>query len=310
MLDLLVYLDELLIKNLNSVVVNGYIDIRTFRRIKDRTVGGNVRVGERNSKELDFKDQRDKIEGYKSKHNSCEESQQDGRERSLGFEGRDFDRVEQEIKKISTVFTLHNDLINRMYSNNHMKKISYKSIKNGNVKVGDYVEVTGCIQEVSLPEYIDTVLNSINCYGIDFFNSILDKNNLKSLNFNIIYNLLSGIKNSITQNGSRDLIVKNQDVSILLTINQNNFINNGYSMFDFVQCSCKIYGKVMMIKEDREKCISLLRKSSQENYYEKILNNIEPYLDILRKNNIILPEKPECNIKGKMIMILPMSICI
>ncbi|VYT63994.1 hypothetical protein [Clostridium tertium] len=310
MLDLLVYLDELLIKNLNSVVLNGYIDIRTVKRVKDRTFGGSARISERNSKGLDFKDQRDKIEGYKSKHNSYAENLQDGRENSLGFEGRDFDRVEQEIKKISTVFTLHNDLVNRMYSSKNMKKISYKSIKNGNVKVGDYVEVTGCIQETSLPDYIDTVLNSINCYGIDFFNSILDKTQNKSLNFNIIYNLLNGIKNSITQNGSRDLIVKNEDISILLTINQNNFVNNGYNMFDFVQCSCKIFGKVMMIKEDKDKCVSLLRKSSQETYYQKILDSIEPYLDILRKNNIILPNKPECNIKGKMIMILPMSICI
>ena len=108
MLDLLVYLDELLIKNLNSVALNGYIDIRTYRRIRDRTVGGNARISDRSSNGLDYKNQKDKISGYKSKHNICEEHFQDGSERSLGLEGRDFDRNEQEIKKITTVFTLHN----------------------------------------------------------------------------------------------------------------------------------------------------------------------------------------------------------
>lgn len=55
MLDLLVYLDELLIKNLNSVALNGYIDIRTYRRIRDRTVGGNARISDRSSNGLDYK---------------------------------------------------------------------------------------------------------------------------------------------------------------------------------------------------------------------------------------------------------------
>ena len=61
MLDLLVYLDELLIKNLNSVALNGYIDIRTFRRIRDRTIGGNARISDRNSNALDYKNQKDKM---------------------------------------------------------------------------------------------------------------------------------------------------------------------------------------------------------------------------------------------------------
>lgn len=81
-------------------------------------------------------------------------------------------------------------------------------------------------------------------------------------------------------------------------------------MFDLVHCSCKIFGKVMMIKEDTDKCISLLRKSSQEEYYQQVIDSIDPYLEVLKENNIILPKKPECNVKGKMIMILPISICL
>ncbi|MBD7916509.1 hypothetical protein H9660_15295 [Clostridium sp. Sa3CUN1] len=311
MLDLLVYLDELLIKNLNSLALNGYIDIRTYRRIRDTTIGGNARLSDRSSKGLDYKNQKDKIEGYKSKHNTCEEHYQDGGERSLGFEGRDFDRREQEIKKISTVFTLHNDLLSNMYNNkNVINAINFKSIEDHNLKVGDYLEITGCVQETSIPLYIDTLIESINCYGIDFLNSFIEKENLKGLDFGIISRLLEGLRVKITRNGTTDLVLKTKDTSLLLAINENNFVNNGYNTFDFVQCSCKIFGKVMMIKNDNAKCISLLRKSSQEEYYQKVLESIDPYLDLLRTRNIILPKKPQCDITGKMIMILPISICI
>lgn len=311
MLDLLVYLDELLIKNLSSLALNGYIDIRTYRRIRDRTIGGNVRIGDRSSNGVDYKDQKDKISGYKSKHNTCEEHFQDGSERNLGFEGRDFDRNEQEIKKIRTVFTLHNELLTNMYSNNRVRNlVDMKAIANGDVKVGDYVEISGCVQEISIPLYIDTLIESINCYGVDFLNSFLDKNKLKELDFTIISRLLVSLKNSISKNGTADLVLKTGETSLVLAINENNFVNNGYNSVDFIQCSCKIFGKVMMIKEDDNKCISLLRKSSQEEYYERILESIDPYLDVLKSKNIILPKKPKCDIKGKMIMILPISICI
>ncbi len=310
MLDLLVYLDETLIRNLNSVALNGYIDIRKYRRIKDRTIGGNVKIGDRESNGSDFGSKKDKIEGYKTKQERCDDHYENGSDRSLGFEGRDFDRNEQEITKVITVFTLHNDLLNRMYQNENVKMIDYKSIENGDVKEGDYVEIKGCVQETSMPLYIDTLISSINCYGTEFLNSFLEKKNLKSLNFNIICKLLEGLRKSITANGSQDLLIESEKTSLILTVNENNFLANHSHMFDLVHCSCKIFGKVMMIKEDENKCISLLRKSSQEDYYQKIIDSIEPYLEVLRENNIILPKRPECNIKGKMIMILPISICI
>ena len=115
---------------------------------------------------------------------------------------------------------------------------------------------------------------------------------------------------SITSRGSHDLLMQNEDISLLLTINENNFLSNHAHMFNLVHCSCKVFGKVMMIKEDENKCISLLRKTSQEEYYQQVIDSIDPYLEVLKENNIILPKKPECNIKGKVIMILPISICI
>lgn len=310
MLDLLVYLDEGLIRNLNSLVVDGYIDIRTFKTTCDTSFGGNVDITNKEAKSFDFKKQKDKVLGYKSRHKSCEDHYQNGDDKHLGFEGRDFRRVEHEIKKINTIFTFHNELISNMYNTQNMKRIDYDINKSDSAKEGDYIEINGIVKDTSISLYIDVLIDVIDCYGADFLNSFLDENELKSLNFNIISNLLKGLKKIITANGTHDLIIQTKDASLVVSVNENNFLNNQWSMFNLVHCSCKIFGKVMMIKENDEKCVSLLRKSSQEEYYDRVFSSIAPYLEKLEKNNIIIPKKPECNIKGKMMMIFPMSICI
>lgn len=309
MVDLLVYLDENLVKNLNSVVLNGYIDIRTFRKIKDRTIGGNIRSSNKEAKSWDYKVGKDKIQGYKTKHKNYGDGFHSSNEKNFGFEGRDFDRNEQEIKKINTVFTLHHDLLNQLKRNNSVKNIENPN-KVGDISIGDYIEISGSVQETSMPLYIDTLLRIFNCYGYDFLNNLIKDKQEYKLNYNIIGNLLTELRNSITVNETRDLIIKNNDISLVLPVNKNNFLSSHFNMFDLVYCRCKIFGKVMMVKEDRIKCISLLRKSSQEDYYQEVLNSIDPYLKLLEKNNILLPKKIDCNIKGKMIMILPISICI
>lgn len=309
-MDLLVYLDEELIRNLNSVALNGYIDIRTFRKIKDRTIGGNVRLNDRNSEGNDWKNQKDKIEGYRSKHDSYENHYQNANERTLGFEGRDFDRNEQEIKKISTVFTLHNDLLNKMLKSNSVKKFLDEEINFSNIQEGDYIQIKGCVKPTSMPLYIDTLISSLNCYGSDWLNNQIDIKSLGGLNFNIIKNLLENLNKTIMANGTRDLIVENNNLSIITTINEGSFLTNHSNMFDLVHCNCKIFGKVMKIKQENDKCISLLRKSSQEEYFNKILDKMNPYFENLMDKGIILPEKPQCNVEGKTLIILPISISI
>lgn len=309
-MDLLVYLDEELIRNLNSVVLNGYIDIRTFRKIRDRTLGGNVRLDERNTDGYDYKNQKDKIEGYRSKHDSYENHYHDSNERSLGFEGRDFDRNEFEIKTISAVFTLHNELLNNMLESNNVKDFLYDNIDFSQIQEGDYIQIKGCVRPTSMPLYIDTLINSLNCYGSDYLNNLIDTKNLGNLDFNIIRNLLENLNNNIKANGTRDLIIQNNDISIITSINEGSFLSNHSNMFDLVHCNCKIFGKVMKIKEENDECISLLRKSSQERYFNKILDIMNPYFESLINKGIILPEKPQCNVEGKTLIILPISISI
>ena len=46
-LDLLIYLDEVLTKNLNSLIINGYIEKRTSKWIEDRTLTARNHMEER-----------------------------------------------------------------------------------------------------------------------------------------------------------------------------------------------------------------------------------------------------------------------
>ena len=48
LLNIFIYIDENLIKNLSSVYLNGYIDIRTFKKIYDNTLSGKIQLDENN----------------------------------------------------------------------------------------------------------------------------------------------------------------------------------------------------------------------------------------------------------------------
>ena len=53
--DLLIYLDEGLTKNLNSLVINGYIEKRTSKWIEDRTISAGIKFSD---KDLSFEEER------------------------------------------------------------------------------------------------------------------------------------------------------------------------------------------------------------------------------------------------------------
>lgn len=66
-LDLLIYLDESLTKNLNSLVIDGYIEKRTSKFIEDRTL--SAKTGNEGSNQHYGEDRcvRDERDGYKGK---------------------------------------------------------------------------------------------------------------------------------------------------------------------------------------------------------------------------------------------------
>ena len=106
-LALLMYLDEGLVKNLSSLVLSGYINIRTTKLIQDRTLAGNAAYDYR---EHNFNEDRcgeDEKDGFKgSSLTTYDHSEQTSNTRAF-LENREFVRREEEYQRIYTTFALH-----------------------------------------------------------------------------------------------------------------------------------------------------------------------------------------------------------
>ena len=58
------------------------------------------------------------------------------------------------------------------------------------------------------------------------------------------------------------------------------------------------------------KCISLVRKTAQHDYYEHFLNNCCPFCDQLTSNGILMPKMPRLKCEGVSIIVVPIIICL
>lgn len=309
-MNLLIYLDEGLIRNLNSVALNGYIDIRTYRKVQDRSLGGNLRVLDRNGCSNDYKYQKDKEIGYKTKHRTYGEGIQQSRENSFSIDSKDIDRREEEIKIISTSYKLHYDLLNNLKNTDNVKVIENLDLDNLNINIGDLIEITGCIKETSITSYLNTLINSLNWYSLEYLDSLIKDENIGPLNFDIIKKVLNTIKDELIANHTKDLLVSNGDTNVIVNVNEALFFSSKANMFDFLNCDTKIFGKVMLIDKNEECIVNLLRKSSQQEYYKELLEIVNDYLKVIKNKGVLIPNTIDCSIKGKTLMILPISICI
>lgn len=309
MLDLLIYLDESLIKNLSSAFFNGYIDIRTHKEINDRTISGKLH-GE--NKEQFYEEDRyskDVSDGYKRKNYSEVDTYQNSVENDTFFETSEYSRREDGITQIYTSFVLHGKFMSALYSKKLLREINENIICNSMMSEGEYIEVKGEISTISIVSYLDVLIDILKCYETEELNKLLTDKNLGRLNYTKILNILNHLLDLLTINNTQDLIIKCNTATLIITVNTKFFLNENASIFDKVNCPCKIVGKVLKTCAD-ECSISLLRKTSQFEYYEKILNSIKPFLDLLEENGIIVPDMPDLIINDKYLLIVPLSICI
>lgn len=304
--DLFIYLDEGLVKNLSSLLLNGYIEIRTSRTIVDRALTGRLQLENRQQVFEEHRYVKDVRDGYKGKNNSDADTCQNSFENERGIEQRDYERVEEEIKTIYGIFTFHNEMINNLYSSKMLSEIQENHIIQNKINIGQYVELTGEITTISIVDYIDILIDILNCYGTETLNNLLEGKNLGRLNFTCILSMLKHLKGLLTSNGTQDLIVIKGETVVLLTVNIKFFMNNDAYIYDKVQCPCKIMGKALKVTEN----ISLLRKTAQYEYYEKLLISFQPFMKVLQDDGIIVPEMPVLRVKGKILEVAPISICV
>lgn len=307
--DLLIYLDEALTKNLNALVINGYIEKRTSRWIEDRTISGGIRFEEKDQifeEDRCIKDERD---GYKGKNYNSADTLTNTKGQSQNLDGKRFVRREEELTRIYTTFELHQQLINGMNDSNLLKGISEQWI-NDKVNVGDYIELNGVISQNSVVSYVDTCCNLLNSIGLDNINSIISKkNDLQINNSTIAINQMNYLRDSLTSNNTQDVVINTGSNDIVLLLNNQYLFNNYGNIYERSGCPCKIIGKVIRVC-DEGNCIHLLRKTGQPEYYESVLGANKTLYDSLKSNGIIIPNEPIYKVSGKTILVVPISISI
>lgn len=310
-LALLMYLDEGLVTNLSSLLLSGYINIRTTKLIEDRTLTGNAAMDERRHHFDDDRCNEDERDGFKSKSLSNLNHDEFTNTNKGFLENRQFLRREEEYQRIYTTFSLHSQILTQLSTENSIKDFDDITIKDGDVAAGDYVKIKGQLTSQSVNSYLDSVLNIFDCFGCDSLNGILPQtqtaNNL--INFTSVRNFMNHLNDILNKNNTQDLILNCGETPVVLNVNNNFFMNNHAYVYDRIDCPCTVFGKVIKVAPNGQ-CVSLLRKTAQQDYYEKLLNNCCPYCDMLTKSGITIPEMPNLRCEGISLVVVPISICM
>ena len=305
--DVLVYLDENLVRNLSSLVLTGFIETITRTQAFDRTLSAGFHEGDRSESSNQGSITKIEREGFKDKNKLEANNNFESHHLDKDIDAKQIIREEKQVRTTITTFVLNGNLIDHLNENKQLQHKNQTDIENDNIFPGDLIEIEGIITNMSVTSYIDTLINLVTIFGTEYLDSIT-KDCTGKINFSIFLKMLTYIKSILTYNNTEDLIMKSGNGTAILTVNKDNFMNNRCSIFDHINCHCRVVGKV--IKTCSEECdsISLLRKTGQEKFYENFFEKYKPILECLKKNDIFVPECPDLRINECAIQIMPLNI--
>lgn len=315
--DILIYLDEGLVKNLASLVLTGYIETTSVTQAFDRMLEAGMQDG----KKLEGSNQgslgKTEREGFRDENEL--ETFNNFRHQHLdrSIDARRSVHEERTVKTTYTTFVLNGNLMDYFNQNNNLSQKQFGDIENGNVEAGEMVKIEGTITNQSLVCYIECLKNIIDIMGDDYLNSLLEEEKKatpgcpKEMNFTIFRKMLTYLESTLTCNNSMDLIMDTGDGHVILTVSKDNFVGSGCHCFDKINCRCVVIGKVLKTCSAADDCsISLLRKTGQEAYYEKFFDKVEYLLECLRKNDFFIPERPDLRYDECAIQVMPINIYV
>ena len=325
-LDLLIYLDEFLTKNLNSLVIDGLIESRKSRWIEDRGITGRTASQNR---EQDFDEDRyikDERDGYKGKNTVTANTWTGGYQEDRSLEGRRVIRREEELTRIYTSFEFHNQLVSGLNQSNLIKNIN-----SNNIKEGDYVQAVGEISPMSMLSFLDMSSNVISGLGSSNLNQLMASGGTSSivsggnslisnsansllgaggsslLNFDYMLNQYSYMKNLISANNTQDIVLKCSGRDIVVSANNSYFLNSSQNMYDKSNCNCKVIGKVIKACNENEN-INFLRHTGNAEVCRKTIENCSGLTKLLNDNGIVLPQMPKCESENNALLMIPISL--
>jgi hypothetical protein len=305
--DILIYLDENLVRNLSSLVLTGFIETVTRTQAFDRTLSAGFREGDKIENSNQASITRIESKGFKDKNKLNANNNSEHHYVDKDIDEKQCIKEERQVKTTYTTFVLNGSLINHFNESKQLQHKTESDIENNNIYPGDLIQIEGTITNKSIMSYIETLINLITIFGTEYLDNLTKDCNVK-MNFSMCLKMLTYMKNILEYNNTTDLIMKSGNGTAILNVNKDNFMNNRFNMFDNINCHCKVIGKV--IKTCSEECdsISLLRKTGQEQFYENFFEQFKPLLDCLNQNNILVPECPDLRINECAIQIMPLNI--
>ncbi len=304
-MDFLLYLDELLLRGIFSITAEGYIEIFSRKRICDKSLTGRLHCENKESDYYEDRFSKDKREGYKGYTNSDANTRTVGSESDEILENRGAIRIEEEEKRIYTLFSFHNKLINNLSKNNQLKTI--QNLCNDSIIEGDYISLNGLVCHESLYEYISSLKLIIDCFGVDKLNSIRKGDSI--IDFNVIDRFLSEMQSKLSANNTTDLIVQCNNRDVILTVNNSYFFNNNSNKFDNIDCNVNILGKLVK-KCSNNNNIHFLRKTGQQSFNEQMLAKCIKEFDCLLDIGIVPPKCPRIKCTENSFQVIPISMYI
>lgn len=307
--DVLIYLDEILVKNLASLVLTGYIETTTLTQAFDTTLKAGMQTTDKIENSNQGSITKFEREGFKDKNklNSNNEFEHHGIAKDI--DGIQCIKLEKQVKTTYTTFVLNGNLINHFNENNTLHKKNETDIENDNIETGDLIEIEGTITNECFISYLDTLINLITIFGTETLDALLKENQCK-MNFSMYLKMITYLKSRLTCNNTQDLIMRTGKGRVILTLNKDNFMNNQCNAFDKINCHCKVIGKVIKTCTHENDSISLLRKTGQEEFFESFFDTTKCLLECLRENGILIPKCPDLRINECAIQIMPLNIYV
>ena len=251
MLDLLMYLDEGIVKNLSSMVLSGYIEIRTTRIIQDRTLSGRTGAEYREHYFDEDRCGEDEREGYKGSNCSKAEHKENTNRNDMGLENREFIRREEELKRVYTTFTLHRELVTQLETKHLIKEFDNKTI---NI-VTNHIEKFKRLEK-QLQEYEGIIITITNnkkkslmksqiILNIDFPKELINKYKINE--DSIIVNIKGKIK--ITQKRFNGLNINDYEIDYRDDKKNVKAFNNNYYLKDLYESELYKKQRINEVKE-------------------------------------------------------------
>ena len=315
------YLDKNLLSAMHSLILSGSIESRTVKLTKEKSLTGKGLTNIKEDQYNEDKSTENEKKGYKTNDIQMLDRSDYTQTNEASLEDKNTVYLENSFTKTYLEFSLHNELSNELDKKNLIKYIDVDSLNEDNIEEGELIKIRGTLKSDSIIDYLKASKQLLECFG---FYGIKDSEKNSSKNsdeFTINYNVVDCMLEKMIQildpnrnkditwvNINQDIILNCENIDVILTVNKNCFRNN--SIYDKIDCPCTVFGKVLKVVRQGES-ISMLRQTTQAEYYEGILNICETeFSEIKNKYSIPIPKIPKLKYNGFSLIVMPISICM